>query len=105
MSSRRPPSRDGRSWSRRPAASPAALRLAGAREALAARDLPLDPDLVLPAEEWHRTDGAAAVRRLLGRGTTFDALFCLNDLLALGALQALREAGVRVPEDVSLVGF
>jgi DNA-binding LacI/PurR family transcriptional regulator len=83
----------------------AELRLRGVREALEARGERLDPELILPAEEWHREDGAAAVRRLLNRGTAFDALLCLNDLLALGALRALREARVRVPDNVALVGF
>ncbi|WP_231116447.1 LacI family DNA-binding transcriptional regulator [Motilibacter rhizosphaerae] len=83
----------------------AELRLQGFEEALAARGLSPDPKLVVPAEEWHRADGAAAVRRLLSRRKKVDAIFCLNDLLALGALRGLQEAGLRVPEDVAVVGF
>ena len=45
------------------------------------------------------------MRRLLGSGAPPDAVFCFNDLLALGALRALHEAGLRVPEDVAVVGF
>jgi LacI family transcriptional regulator len=47
--------------------------------------------------------GWSATKRLLER-TTPDAIFCANDLLAIGALSALREAGLDVPGDVALVG-
>jgi len=46
-----------------------------------------------------------AMRRLLASGRTFDALLCLNDMMALGALAILREEGVRIPDDVAVVGF
>jgi DNA-binding LacI/PurR family transcriptional regulator len=45
------------------------------------------------------------MRRLLQEGTPFDAVFTFNDTLGLGALRALGEAGVRVPEDVAVLGF
>jgi DNA-binding LacI/PurR family transcriptional regulator len=45
------------------------------------------------------------VRRLLQRTRDFTALFAYNDLSAIGALRALRDSGLRVPEDVSVVGF
>jgi LacI family transcriptional regulator len=53
---------------------------------------------------WWPLDGHAAVRRLLAR-TRPAALICLNDRIALGAYQALQEAGLRVPRDVSVVSF
>jgi DNA-binding LacI/PurR family transcriptional regulator len=45
------------------------------------------------------------VRQLLAAGTRFDGLVCFNDALALGAMSALQQAGVRVPDDVAVVGF
>jgi DNA-binding LacI/PurR family transcriptional regulator len=45
------------------------------------------------------------VRELLGRGNKFTALFAYNDNSAIGAMRILRDAGLRIPEDVSLVGF
>lgn len=83
----------------------AALRLEGYRRALAARGVSFDPALVVYREGWHRTDGAAAAQALLESGHSFDAIFALNDELALGALRALHSAGVAVPEEVAVVGF
>jgi DNA-binding LacI/PurR family transcriptional regulator/signal transduction histidine kinase len=52
-----------------------------------------------------RESGEESARRLLDMGTPFKALFCLNDRMALGAMDVLREAGIRVPGDVAVVGF
>jgi DNA-binding LacI/PurR family transcriptional regulator len=49
--------------------------------------------------------GYGVTRKLLGRGEPFTALFAFNDISAIGAIQALRESGKRVPEDVSVIGF
>lgn len=49
--------------------------------------------------------GYQACQRLLKRNMPFTALFCANDETAIGAMQALREAGRRIPEDVSIIGF
>jgi DNA-binding LacI/PurR family transcriptional regulator/signal transduction histidine kinase len=55
--------------------------------------------------DFIRRSGAAAARSLLSRDGGFDALFCMNDRMAFGALDMLQERGIRVPEDVSVVGF
>lgn len=83
----------------------AVFRIEGYQDALRAHGIPLDPDLVVPVPQWHRHDGAEAVRSLLNLPELPTALFCLNDLLALGALRALREGGIRVPTDMAVVGF
>lgn len=49
--------------------------------------------------------GEAAIEALLRSGQAFDAVFAANDMMAIGALQALRRAGLRVPDDVAVVGF
>jgi len=49
--------------------------------------------------------GYAVTRRIIGRNEPFTALFAFNDISAIGAIQALREFGKRVPEDVSVIGF
>ncbi|WP_029149585.1 LacI family DNA-binding transcriptional regulator [Microbacterium indicum] len=83
----------------------AAHRLRGYRQALEAGGIPFDELLVIPAGDWHRVDGLNATRELLRRGAAFDAIFALNDTLAFGAIRGLQEAGVRVPDDVSVMGF
>ncbi|MFE9693937.1 LacI family DNA-binding transcriptional regulator [Micromonospora sp. NPDC005806] len=90
---------------RTPEGVSARLRLAGYTAALADAGLGYDERLVAPASAWHRADGAAAMRHLLSSGVRPDAVFCFNDTLALGALRALHEAGLRVPEDVAVAGF
>ncbi len=83
----------------------ARLRLRGYRQALREAGLTADPSLVQPTTAYHRADGAAAMAALLDRPQPPDAVFCFNDLLALGALRTLLQRGLRVPEDVALVGF
>lgn len=83
----------------------AALRLEGYRRALSAAGLPLLPELVLPAREYHRDEGAAAITGLLCRDDPPDAVFCFNDLMAIGALRAASEHGVLVPQELAIVGF
>jgi DNA-binding LacI/PurR family transcriptional regulator len=81
-----------------------AARLAGYRGALAAAGVKARKRLVAEGD-FTEAGGAAAVRRLLEAGERFTAVFAANDLSAVGALRALRECGLRVPRDVSVVGF
>ncbi|MFB7763827.1 LacI family DNA-binding transcriptional regulator [Streptomyces xiamenensis] len=83
----------------------AEVRSAGHRAALEAAGLPWDPAVLLRVENFRALDGALAVRRLLDAGETPDGLLCLNDQLALGAMRELHDRGLRVPEDVAVVGF
>ncbi|NLE22889.1 MAG: LacI family transcriptional regulator [Actinobacteria bacterium] len=83
----------------------AGLRVAGYRQALEAHGIPYDDALVVDAGPWHRVNGAEAMEQLLGRGVPFDAVFGLNDELALGALRVLRMHDYRVPADVAIIGF
>ncbi|MFI2485515.1 LacI family DNA-binding transcriptional regulator [Promicromonospora kroppenstedtii] len=81
------------------------LRGEGYLAALAEAGVPADPDLVVECTDYHRASGADAVTQLLARGVEVDAVFCFNDLMALGALRALHEHGLRVPQDVAVAGF
>ena len=87
------------------AAGSAGLRLRGYREALDAAGIVRDDALVVPAPMWQRAGGAHALHELVDHGVEIDAVFGLNDTLALGALRALHERGRRVPEDVAVMGF
>jgi DNA-binding LacI/PurR family transcriptional regulator len=83
----------------------AGLRLAGYRTALRRAGLRGEEDLVVQVERLHRPDGAEAMARLLDAGQPVDAVFCFSDELALGAMRTLADRGLRVPEDVAVVGF
>ena len=83
----------------------AGLRLDGYRQALDEAGLPYDPDLVVQVVGWFRSTGAAAMRDFLDRGIPFDGVVALNDLIALGAMRILQEAGLRIPQDVALIGY
>ncbi|MFJ6581175.1 LacI family DNA-binding transcriptional regulator [Streptomyces sp. NPDC091368] len=84
---------------------PAHLRLRGWREELTAAGVTPDESLVVATDGYGRGDGAAAMTALLDRGIVPDAVFAYNDLIALGALRTLTERGLRVPEDIAVVGF
>jgi LacI family transcriptional regulator len=74
-------------------------------------NLRVDPRLTVQLERLdptgmrHPEEGRIATQKLLERGVPFTALVAYNDISALGAMSALREAGCRVPEDVSVMGF
>jgi LacI family transcriptional regulator len=76
----------------------------GYLESLAAHGIPADPELVAVGD-FTDTIAQAAVEDWLRRGVVFDAVFAGDDDAATGALLALRQAGLSVPEDVALVGF
>ena len=82
-------------------------RWAAIRETAARLGLPVDPGLVtqLEGEVPTHEPGYLAAQRLLAARRSFTALFAFNDISAIGAVRALREAGLRVPQDVSVVGF
>ncbi|RYF49344.1 MAG: LacI family transcriptional regulator, partial [Comamonadaceae bacterium] len=82
----------------------ASQRLEGARQALDAAGLSLDPRLLVPARPWYRSTGAHAVADMLDDGIRPDGIFALNDVLGLGALHELQSRNIRVPEDIALVG-
>lgn len=86
-------------------AATAELRLTGYEKALTDAGVGLDGALEVPTEDFTRAAGIRAVNELVAAGTEFDALFCFNDLLALGAMESLRRHGLDVPGDVAVVGF
>jgi LacI family transcriptional regulator len=85
-------------------------RFGGFAEVYAAAGLPLEPWRMVDGDftfDGGRTEIARLLKagRVLRAGLGFDAVFAHNDLSAAGAIQALRDAGLRVPEDVAVVGF
>jgi len=80
------------------------LRRRGWLEALQARGIEPDPSWEV-AGDFRLIDGVEGVGRLLDRAPDLTALFCMSDEMAIGAMRALKERGLRVPEDISVVGF
>jgi LacI family transcriptional regulator len=79
-------------------------RLDGYQQELKAHGVPFDPALVRTGK-WHEQSGYELAHELMGLPQPPDAIFCASDSLAAGALDALHELRIRVPEDVSVVGF
>lgn len=82
----------------------ARARLAGYRDTLTRRGLAIDPGLIV-AGDFQESGGLMAVNHLLAANQRFTAIFAANDLSAYGARLALYRRGIRVPDDVSIIGF
>ncbi|MCX7521401.1 LacI family DNA-binding transcriptional regulator [Microbacterium sp. STN6] len=80
-------------------------RTEGFSKALNEAGLAHEPALVRTAAHYSRADGYAAAASLLTESPRPDAVFCYSDLLAMGAVRAIFDAGLRVPEDVAVIGI
>ena len=69
--------------------------------------LTIYPDLCvyLEANSWSPELGYPTIRDLLARTRNFTAIFCFNDIAAIGAIRAIADAGLRCPDDISVIGF
>ena len=83
--------------------SPARLRLEGYKKALSEHNIPFADELVLVGDIGMK-DGEEAINKALSRGINFDGVFAYNDILALGAMKALKEKKIEIPKEVKLVG-
>ena len=81
-----------------------AQRLAGYRRAMEEAGAPVDPGLIVPAH-FDIEFSEAAVDTLLARRFDFDGVVAASDMIALGAIRALTRGGLRVPQDISVVGY
>ncbi|MEM1360317.1 MAG: LacI family DNA-binding transcriptional regulator [Pseudomonadota bacterium] len=82
----------------------AAGRTTGYRNALASADIPFDQDLVVEGD-WLPSSGYAATQQLMALPKPPTAIFVQNDRMAIGSYEALKEMGLAIPEDVSVIGF
>ncbi|MDR1047901.1 MAG: LacI family transcriptional regulator [Treponema sp.] len=80
-------------------------RFQGYRDCLERNGITENPKLTETAGLWSALGGYEAARRLLEKKESFTAIFATSDNLAYGTIKALNEAGIRVPQDVSIVGF
>ena len=84
--------------------STASDRVAGYKRALAEVGIPIDPDLIC-VDDFMTEGGYRSIQRLLRAAVRPTAIFAGNNFIAFGAFRALREAGLGIPEDISLVTF
>lgn len=90
-----------------PDLSPGQNRLAGYKEALQSAGQPIrDQYIVTPTESGPMSfgHGFEATQRLLKATPRIDGIFCFNDPLAIGAIEAIQAAGLRIPEDIAVIG-
>jgi LacI family transcriptional regulator len=83
---------------------PATARLDGYRDALARRGIQFDPELVRHGN-WHADSGYTEARQVLALANPPTALLCGNDRMALGAYDAIKELGLKIPDDISVIGY
>lgn len=81
------------------------LRYRGCMEAFRKHGISFDEEKDYEISRFSYSDGYRAAKQLLKRGLDFTALFAMSDVMAIGAIRALRDAGKRVPEDVSVMGL
>jgi DNA-binding LacI/PurR family transcriptional regulator len=86
-------------------AESARQRLEGFREAHAIAGRTVPPELEIPCQEWSGHGGYRAMTTFLADHEPPDAIFCMTDAIAIGALSALAGAGLRVPDDVSIASY
>lgn len=79
-------------------------RMVGYRKALEENGIPLDEHLLYGAKPTVE-DGYAAMNRILASSQQIDAVFCGCDVIAIGAMEAIIEAGLRIPEDIRVAGY
>jgi LacI family transcriptional regulator len=79
-------------------------RLKGYRKALAGAHIPYDPALIVEGN-WSASSGYEATRRLLSLLQRPTAIFCQNDRMAIGCYEALKEKGLLIPDDISVIGY
>lgn len=84
---------------------PATLRLNGCKRAFAERNLSFDTNRQYESSFFTIADGYSSMERLLDRMPEVTAVFAMADVMAIGAMRLIRDRGLRVPEDISVIGF
>lgn len=80
-------------------------RIDGFRQEMAAHGIASDQLVVEVAANWTIPDGYAATHQLLDRAPEITAIFALYDIVAIGAIRALHDRGMRIPDDVAIIGY
>ncbi len=84
---------------------PSGVRLRGYQNALQRAGIEVRDDLQVDAQDFDHVHGVRGATQLLAKAPDIDAIVCVNDVLAIGALKYLRDTGRRVPDDVAVTGW
>lgn len=84
---------------------PAKSRYQGAQYACFNRGIKFDPEHQYEAEYFSMEGGYNSMQRMLDKNPDISAVFCMSDVMAIGAMRAAADRGLRVPEDISVIGF
>ena len=85
--------------------TPAKTRFEGCMDAFEENDIQFDATTYLESDYFTMEGGYSSMKRLLKRVQDFTAVFAMSDVTALGAIRAIHDSGLRVPEDISVIGF
>jgi len=80
-------------------------RLRGYKDALKENKMEINENLILSCDTGTFEEGKSVTQKLLASGTKFDAIFANNDPMAMGAMVAIKEKGLKIPQDIAIVGF
>jgi LacI family transcriptional regulator len=80
-------------------------RLRGYKDALKENKMEIKDSLILSCDTGTFEEGKSVTQKLLASGTKFDAIFANNDPMAMGATMAIKEKGLKIPQDIAIVGF
>ncbi|MFY8037435.1 MAG: LacI family DNA-binding transcriptional regulator [Cyclobacteriaceae bacterium] len=80
-------------------------RLRGYKDALKENKMEIKENLILSCDSGTFEEGKSVTQKLLASGTKFDAIFANNDPMAMGAMVAIKEKGLKIPQDIAIVGF
>lgn len=82
-----------------------ARRMLGSLQALEEAGMPIDPGMFLPLAPWDPETARACAHRIVDSGRPVDGVFGMTDTIALGLIRGFADRGIRVPEDVAVIGF
>jgi LacI family transcriptional regulator len=80
-------------------------RLRGYKDALKENKMEVKEELIIPSDSGTFEEGKSLTQKLLSSKVAVDAIFCNNDPLAMGAMVAIKEKGLKIPQDIAIVGF
>lgn len=89
----------------RKSAKVSSRRMLGSLHALEEADMPIEPDMFIPLAPWDPESARRCAHTIADSGRPVDGVFCMTDTIALGVIRGLADRGLRVPDDMAVIGF